>query len=83
MSEVDFSRHVGEGMTLMERCCVGMVLKKGMLKDFVVDFEKRMEMASDHFENRKEQMSFKSGGKFTQVDYILYREGNLKEKKRW
>lgn len=33
MNEVDFNRHVGEGMTLIKRCWVGMMLRKGMWKD--------------------------------------------------
>ncbi|KAK3505889.1 hypothetical protein QTP70_003761 [Hemibagrus guttatus] len=48
----------------------------------VVDFAKRMDMAvvNTYFQKREEhRVTYKSGGKRTQVDYILCRRGNLKE----
>ncbi|KAG7495848.1 hypothetical protein JOB18_006428 [Solea senegalensis] len=48
----------------------------------VVDFEKRMEMAvvNAFFQKRHEcRVTYKSGGRSTQVDYILYRRCHLKE----
>ena len=48
----------------------------------VVDFAKRMGMAvvNTYFMKREEhRMTYKSGGRCTQVDYVLCRRGNLKE----
>ncbi|KAK3548015.1 hypothetical protein QTP70_002316 [Hemibagrus guttatus] len=50
----------------------------------VVDFAKRMDMAvvNTYFQKREEHYTYKtykSGGRSTQVDYILCRRGNLKE----
>ncbi|MCJ8736420.1 hypothetical protein PDJAM_G00257950 [Pangasius djambal] len=48
----------------------------------VVDFSKRMDMAvvNTYFQKREEhRVTYKSGGRRTQVDYILCRRGNLKE----
>ena len=48
----------------------------------VVEFAKRMEMAvvTTVFQKRQEHtVTFKSGGRSTQVDYILCRQFNLKE----
>ncbi|KAF7641088.1 hypothetical protein LDENG_00294820 [Lucifuga dentata] len=48
----------------------------------VVDFAKRMEMAvtNTFFQKKQEhRVTYKSGGRSTQVDYILYRRCNLKE----
>ncbi|KAK3552494.1 hypothetical protein QTP86_012152 [Hemibagrus guttatus] len=48
----------------------------------VVDFAKRMDMAvvNTYFQKREEhRVTYKSGGRSTQVDYILCRRGNLKE----
>lgn len=48
----------------------------------VVDFEERMEMAvvNTFFQKRQEhRVSYKSGGRRTQVDYILCRRCKLKE----
>ena len=45
------------------------------------DFAKRMEMAamSSFFQKRQEhRVTYKSGGRCTQVDYILCRQCNLK-----
>ncbi|KAK3520705.1 hypothetical protein QTP70_030581 [Hemibagrus guttatus] len=48
----------------------------------VVDFAKRMDMAvvNTYFQKREEhRVTYKSGGRRTQVDYILCRRGNLRE----
>ncbi|KAK2846462.1 hypothetical protein Q5P01_009461 [Channa striata] len=48
----------------------------------VVDFAKRMEMAvvNTYFQKREEhRVTYKSGGRSTQVDYILCRRGHLRE----
>ncbi|KAK3572554.1 hypothetical protein QTP86_000438 [Hemibagrus guttatus] len=48
----------------------------------VVDFAKRMDMAvvNTYFQKREEyRVTYKCGGRRTQVDYILCRRGNLKE----
>ena len=48
----------------------------------VIDFAKRMEMAivNTYFQKRQEhRVTYKSGGRSTQVDYILCRRCNLKE----
>ncbi|MGL4878533.1 hypothetical protein, partial [Paraclostridium dentum] len=48
----------------------------------VVDFAKRMEMAvvNTFFQKSQEhRVTYKSGGRSTQVDYILCRRCNLKE----
>ncbi|KAK3506247.1 hypothetical protein QTP70_012801 [Hemibagrus guttatus] len=48
----------------------------------VVDFAKRMDMGvvNTYFQKREEhRVTYKSGGRRTQVDYILCRRGNLKE----
>ncbi|KAK3521939.1 hypothetical protein QTP70_020053, partial [Hemibagrus guttatus] len=48
----------------------------------VVDFAKRMDMAvvNTYFQKREEhRVTYKSGGRRTQVDYILCRRGNLEE----
>ncbi|KAK3543423.1 hypothetical protein QTP70_020909 [Hemibagrus guttatus] len=68
------------------------VMRKGMGKfgvkernlegQMVEDFAKRMDMAvvNTYFQKREEhRVTYKSGGRRTQVDYILCRRGNLKE----
>ena len=52
----------------------------------VVDFATRMEMAvvNTYFKNREEhRVSYKSGGRRTQVDYIICRRAYLKEIGDW
>ena len=79
----DFNGHVGAGnrgdeevmgrFGIQERNAEGQML---------VDFAKRMEMAvvNTFFQKRQEhRVTYKSGGRSTQVDYILCRRCNLKE----
>ncbi|KAK2890506.1 hypothetical protein Q8A73_018806 [Channa argus] len=79
----DFNGHVGEGNrgdeTVMGRFGVQDRNAEGQM---VVDFAKRMEMAvvNTFFQKRQEhRVTYKSGGRSTQVDYILCRRCNLKE----
>ncbi|KAK3540383.1 hypothetical protein QTP70_030202 [Hemibagrus guttatus] len=78
------ARSIGAGFKLFyygvdsKRNGVGVVLMGQM----VVDFAKRMDMAvvNTYFQKREEhRVTYKSGGRRTQVDYILCRRGNLKE----
>ncbi|KAK3515253.1 hypothetical protein QTP70_013016, partial [Hemibagrus guttatus] len=79
----DFNGHVGEGNTGDEEV-MGMfgVKERNLEGQMVVDFAKRMDMAvvNTYFQKREEhRVTYKSGGRSTQVDYILCRRGNLKE----
>ncbi|KAK2896145.1 hypothetical protein Q8A73_015633 [Channa argus] len=74
----DFNGHVGEGNrgdeTVMDRFGVQDRNAEGQM---VVDFAKRMEMAvvNTFFQKRQEhRVTYKSGGRSTQVDYILCRQ---------
>ncbi|KAK3525233.1 hypothetical protein QTP86_024950, partial [Hemibagrus guttatus] len=79
----DFNGHVGEGNTGDEEVMGKFGVKKRNLEgQMVVDFAKRMDMAvvNTYFQKREEhRVTYKSGGRRTQVDYILCRRGNLKE----
>ncbi|KAK3531584.1 hypothetical protein QTP70_024969, partial [Hemibagrus guttatus] len=58
------------------------VKERNLEGQIVVDFAKRMDMAvvNTYFQKREEhRVTYKSGGRRTQVDYILCRRGNLKE----
>ncbi|MCJ8738186.1 hypothetical protein PDJAM_G00032520 [Pangasius djambal] len=58
------------------------VKERNLEGQMVVDFAKRMDMAvvNTYFQKREEhRASYKSGGRSTQVDYILCRRGNLKD----
>ncbi|KAK3532331.1 hypothetical protein QTP86_016043, partial [Hemibagrus guttatus] len=58
------------------------VKERNLEGQMVVDFSKRMDMAvvNTYFQKREEhRVTYKSGGRRTQVDYILCRRGNLKE----
>uniref|UniRef100_A0A8C4R3Y4 Endonuclease/exonuclease/phosphatase domain-containing protein n=1 Tax=Eptatretus burgeri TaxID=7764 RepID=A0A8C4R3Y4_EPTBU len=78
----DFNGHVGEGnrddKEVMGRYGVNERNVEGQM---VVDFAKRMEMAviNTYFKKEEHRVTYKSGGKCTQVDYILSRRCNLKE----
>ncbi|KAK3571184.1 hypothetical protein QTP86_004892 [Hemibagrus guttatus] len=58
------------------------VKERNLEGQMVVDFAKRMDMGvvNTYFQKREEhRVTYKSGGRSTQVDYILCRRGNLKE----
>ncbi|KAK3515161.1 hypothetical protein QTP70_008184 [Hemibagrus guttatus] len=80
---VDFNGHVDEGNTGDEEVMGKFGVKERNLEgQMVVDFAKRMDMAvvNTYFQKREEhRVTYKSGGRRTQVDYILCRRGNLKE----
>ncbi|KAK3541600.1 hypothetical protein QTP86_033087, partial [Hemibagrus guttatus] len=79
----DFNGHVGEGNTGDEEVMGKFGVKERNLEgQMLVDFAKRMDMAvvNTYFQKREEhRVTYKSGGRSTQVDYILCRRGNLKE----
>ncbi|KAK3516660.1 hypothetical protein QTP70_021999 [Hemibagrus guttatus] len=79
----DFNGHVGEGNRGDEEVMGKFGVKERNLEGLmVVDFAKRMDMAvvNNYFQKREEhRVTYKSGGRRTQVDYILCRRGNLKE----
>ncbi|XP_051789178.1 uncharacterized protein LOC127529475 [Erpetoichthys calabaricus] len=79
----DFSGHVGEGNSgdeeVMGRYGVKERNEEGQ---GIVDFAKRMDMAvvNMYFKKREEhRVTYKSGGRCTQVDYILCKRVDLKE----
>ncbi|KAK3552787.1 hypothetical protein QTP86_022599 [Hemibagrus guttatus] len=79
----DFNGHVGEGNRGDEEVMDKFGVKERNLEgQMIVDFAKRMDMTvvNTYFQKREEhRVTYKSGGRRTQVDYILCRRGNLKE----
>ena len=80
---VDLNGHVGEGSIrdeeIMGRHGAGTRNKEGSM---VVDFGKRMDLAivNTYFKKKdKHKVTYKSGRKSTQVDYVICRRRNLKE----
>ena len=79
----DLNGHVGEGNIgdeeIMRRYGAETRNKEGSM---VVDFGKRMDLAivNTYFKKKDEhRVTYKSGGKSTQVDYVMCRRRNLKE----
>ena len=79
----DLNGHVGEGNIgdeeIMGRYGAETRNKEGSM---VVDFGKRMDLAivNTYFKKKDEHgVTYKSGGKSTQVDYVMCRRRNLKE----
>ena len=79
----DLNGHVGEGNIgdeeIMGRYGAGTRNKEGSM---VVDFGKRMDLAivNTYLKKKDEhRVTYKSGGKSTQVDYVMCRRRNLKE----
>ena len=75
--------YVGEGNTgdeeIMGKSGAGTRNKEGLM---VLDFGKRMNLAivNTYFKKKDEhKVTYKSGGKSTQVDYVMCRRTNLKE----
>ena len=83
MIGADFNGHVGEGNRVDENV-MGRYGDKARNAEgqMVVDFATRMEMAvvNTYFKKREEhRVTYKSGGRSTQVDYIMCRRAYLKE----
>ena len=79
----DLNGHMGEGNIgdeeIMGRYGAGTRNKKGSM---VVDFGKRMDLAivNTYFKKKdKHRMTYKSGGRSTQIDYVMCRRRNLKK----
>ena len=79
----DHNGHVGEGNIgdeeILGRYGAGTRNKKGLM---ILDFGKRMDLAivNTYFKKKdKYRVTYKSGGKSTQVDCVMCRRRNLKE----
>ncbi|XP_051784638.1 uncharacterized protein LOC127528037 [Erpetoichthys calabaricus] len=80
--EADFNCHVGEGNSGDKEVIGRYGVKERNEGQRIVDFAKRMDMAvvNTYFKKRvKHRVMYKSGGRCTQLDYILYRRVNLKD----
>ncbi|KAG2463133.1 CFDP2 protein, partial [Polypterus senegalus] len=79
----DFNGHVGEGKRGDEEVMARYGIKERNEKgQRIVDFTKRMDMAvvNTYFKKREEhKVTYKSGGRCTQEDYILCRRVDMKE----
>ncbi|KAI5611767.1 hypothetical protein C0J50_1408 [Silurus asotus] len=79
----DFNGHAGEGNRGDEEVMGRYGFKERNVEgQIVVDFAKRMEMAvvNTYFKKKEDhRVTYKSGGRCTQVDYVLCRRCNLKE----
>ncbi|KAI5091175.1 hypothetical protein C0J45_18381 [Silurus meridionalis] len=78
----DFKGHVGEGNRGDEEVMGRYGFKERYVEgQMVVDFAKRMEMAvvNTYFKKEDHRVMYKSGGRCTQVDYVLCRRCNLNE----
>ncbi|KAI5086660.1 hypothetical protein C0J45_23939, partial [Silurus meridionalis] len=79
----DFNGHVGEGNRGDEEVMGRYGFKERNVEgQMLVDFAKRMEMAvvNTYFKKKEDhRVTYKSGGRCTQVDYVLCRRCNLKE----
>ena len=77
----DFNGHVGKG-NIGDDKIMGNAGTRNKERSMVVDFGKRMYLAivNTYFKNKDEhRVTYKSGGKSTQVDYVMCRMRNLKE----
>ena len=79
----DLNGHVGEGNIgddkIMGRYDAAMIIKEGSM---IVDFANRMDLAivNTYFKKKdKHRVTYISGGKSTQVDYLMCKRRNLKE----
>ena len=78
----DLNEHVSEGnigdKRIMGRYGARTKNKEGSM---VVDFPKRMDLAivNTYFKKDQHRVTYKRGGKCTQVDYVMCRKGNLND----
>ena len=79
----DLNSHVGEGNTGDERVMGRYgVRERNEEGQRIVDFAKRIDMAvlNTYFKKKEEhRVTYQSGGRCTQVDYVLCRRSQLKE----